>query len=40
MRGQLFKPFRFVLGQHIQGLTVTTIPKDIAPDHLGGVGGL
>ena len=39
MQGQLFKPFRFVLRQYIQALTVPSIPKYVAPDHWGGVGG-
>ena len=39
MQGQLFKPFRFVLRQYIQALTITSIPKYVAPDHWRGVGG-
>ena len=39
MQGQLFEPFRFVLRQYIQALTVPSIPKYVAPDHWGGVGG-
>ena len=33
MQGQLFKPFRFVLRQYIPALTITSIPKYVAPDH-------
>ena len=40
MQGQLFKPFCFVLRQYIQALSVTSIPKYVAPDHWGGVGGV
>ena len=39
MQGQLFKPFRFVLRQYIQALTVASPPKYVAPDHWGGVVG-
>ena len=39
MQGQLFKPFRFVLRQYIQALTVASPPKYVASDHWGGVVG-
>ena len=39
MQGQLFKPFRFVLRHYIQALTVTSLPKYVAPDLWGEVGG-
>ena len=39
MQGQLFKPFRFVLRQYIQALTVTSLPKYVAPDHWEEVRG-
>ena len=39
MQGQPFKPFRFVLRQYIQALTVASLPKYVAPDLSGEVGG-
>ena len=39
MQGQLFKPFRFVLRHYIKALTVTSLPKYVAPDLWGEVGG-
>ena len=36
MQGQLFKPFRFVLSQYIQALTVTSLPKYINWGEVGG----